>query len=99
MSKPAARVGDKSTGHDCWPPTTLVSGSSNVMANGVPVALIGSKWKPHTRKCKPKKTHTEVCVSGSSSVYVNGKPMCRVGDKLQHGDTIASGSGNVYAGG
>lgn len=94
--KAVVRIGDRSTGHVCWPPTRLSTGSPNVYANGIPIGEIGERWIPHT--CKAG-THTEICVEGSESVYANGVCVSRIGDKLMFGEYIAEGSPNVFVGG
>jgi uncharacterized Zn-binding protein involved in type VI secretion len=94
-----ALLGSKSTGHACFPPTTIVSGcASTVFVNGKPAAIIGAQLTPHS--CG-KTTHAggqRKVVSGSGTVFFNGKPAARIGDSIADGDAIGQGSGNVFAG-
>ena len=96
-----ARLGDKCTGHDCFPPRKSTSGSPNVFINGVPALRVGDSWKEHccTHSDMPHGCHDGVQESGSSSVFVNGRPLARIGDSVSCGGTVATGSMNVFAGG
>lgn len=91
-----ARVGDKSTGHDNCQPVSAVEGSSNVLANGKPVVLLGDKFAPHG--CDKHATHQGYLAEGSPSTFMNGKPVGRVGDAVSCGGTIAEGSSNIFIG-
>lgn len=91
------RIGDKTTGHDDWPPTECIEGSSNVFANGKPACIQGSHFAEHCDD--DDNCHTPVAVGGSSSIFINGKPAIRIGDKLSCGDTIAEGSPDINIGG
>lgn len=97
----AARLGDKCTGHDCFPPRKSISGSSNVFINGIPALRVGDSFEVHCCTCDdmPHGCHDGILESGSSSIYVNGKPLGRIGDPVSCGSTVATGSGNVFAGG
>tara|TARA_R110000764_G_scaffold78804_1_gene157176 strand:+ start:124 stop:411 length:288 start_codon:yes stop_codon:yes gene_type:complete len=90
------RLGDASTGHGCFPSKVNLAGSSNVFINGIACHRIGDAWMTHgCGTCTP---HGSVTASGSGSVFVNGRAIARIGDGLTCGDTIAAGSGNVFAG-
>ena len=95
------RLGDSCTGHDCFPPRKSSSGSGNVFVNGIPAHREGDSWETHT--CThpkiPHGSHGGSLASGSSTVYVNGKPLGRIGDLVSCGSTVATGSGDVFAGG
>ena len=94
-----ARLGDKCTGHDCFPPRKSNSGSPNVFINGIPALRVGDSFETHCCTCEdmPHGCHDGTLKSGSSSVYVNGKPLGRIGDSVSCGGTVATGSGNVFA--
>lgn len=85
---PVARVGDKhacpQTGH-CV--NVIVQGSENVMINGMPAAVVGSKTA-----CGAS------VVAGSATVTINGKPAAVIGSATSHGGVIISASGNVLVG-
>lgn len=93
-----ARLGDQCTGHGCWPPRPSTGASPNVFVNGIAVHRQGDAWAPHTCPSIPE-THASVLAAGSSTVYVNGKQIGRIGDPVACGSSVASGSGNVFAGG
>ena len=96
-----ARLGDKCTGHDCFPARKSISGSPNVFINGIPALRVRDAFETHccTHDEMPHGCHDGTLQEGSSSVYVNGQPLGRIGDKVSCGSTVAEGSGNVFAGG
>ena len=90
-----ARLSDKCSGHDCFPPRKNDSASSDVFVNNKGVHRVGDHWIPH--KCK-KKMHDSTLAAGSSTVFVNGKAVGRIGDDVACGSVIAQGSPNVFSG-
>ncbi len=91
-----ARVGDKDTGHGCFPPRASTSGSGNVFVNGIAVHRVGDSWATH---CCGSSCHASSLAAGSSSVFVNGLAMGRIGDAVACGSAVSEGSGDVFAGG
>lgn len=91
----AARIGDATTGHGCWPPTVVATGSQRVTADGIGIARAGvDEAVPHT--CPPiPETHTPHCQDGSQRVFIDGWPAFRVGDGYDCGDAQAEGSPRV----
>lgn len=97
MGKPAARVGDMHSGHDCFPPTNAILGSANVKINGMQAMNVGSQYQVH---CCPKKgCHQVIQSTGSATVKINGKPAARLGDQTACGAATITGSSNVMIGG
>lgn len=96
-----ARLADLCTGHECFPVRPNAQGSPNVYCNGRPVHRQGDLWETHccTHPDVPHGCHNANLASGSSTVYVNGKQLGRIGDPVSCGSTVATGSGNVFAGG
>lgn len=93
----ATRIGDKSTGHGCYPSRPNNQGSGNVFFNGISAHRLGDGWVQHgCGDCTP---HTGVTSSGSGSVFINGRSATRIGDNISCGDIIAQGSGNIFIGG
>jgi uncharacterized Zn-binding protein involved in type VI secretion len=92
-----ARQGDSCTGHDACPPRSSTGGSPNVFINGIPAHREGDAWGAHG--CPVHPLHGSVLASGSSTVFANGKPIGRIGDPVACGGAVASGSGDVFAGG
>ncbi len=90
------RLGDKCSGHGCFPSRQNIEASNNVFINGRGVHRVGDNWATH---CCGIPCHSGVASSGSSSVFVNGKPVCRIGDSISCGSTMATGSNDVFAGG
>lgn len=88
-------VGSTSTGHGGFPPTTAISGSPTVSANGNPISRLGDAWATHCN---------DSCHSGVTTppaprtVFADGLPVGMVGDPLSCGDTSATGSVNVFIG-
>lgn len=96
----AARLGDSSSGHSCFPATPIVAGSPDVSINGKPAARKGDTVIPHGCPCPytPHGFHGRSISAGSSNVSINGKPAARVGDAIDCGGSVAAGSGNVFIG-
>ena len=92
------RLGDSCTGHGCWPPRPSTGASPNVNVNGIPAHRQGDGWAAHTCPAIPE-THASVLAAGSSTVYVNGRQLGRIGDPVACGSSVATGSGDVFAGG
>lgn len=90
-----ARLGDKCSGHGCWPPRKNTSASSDVFVNGIGAHRVDDTWAAHT--CK-KNTHTSILSTGSSTVFVNNKALGRIGDDVACGSAIAQGSSDVFSG-
>jgi len=88
------RLGDVGTGHGCWPPRPIISGSSNVLVNGIPATKIGDSYAVH---CCPPPCHGGSQASGNPTVLVNGSPVARQGDSISCGGSALACSGNVMA--
>lgn len=94
----AARIGDNSTGHPhCYSPSPLVSGSGNVLVNGLPACRVGDQYSIHGA-CSDHSPHSYSATSGSGSVLINGRPAHRIGDATSC-CSCAQGSSNVIIGG
>jgi hypothetical protein len=93
-----ARIGDSvKTNHGCAAATTIATGSSDVLIDGIGAATVGSNSVSHAvsgRYCEV--FHVYTFSSGSNSVFVNGKALLRVGDGGT--ETVSAGSGTVSAG-
>ncbi len=89
----------QTAGHANFFPTTSVSGSPDVFINGGSAINVGSPFIIHCNTQPIPVYHPLSAASGSSSVFINGQPACRIGDNLDCGDTLASGSSNVFIGG
>jgi len=96
-----ARLGDTCTGHECFPPRANIEASPNVFVNGKPWHRQGDGWDVHccSHAGTPHGCHSSVLASGSSTVFVNSKQAGRIGDPVACGGSVATGSGNVFAGG
>ncbi|MEH6578925.1 MAG: type VI secretion system PAAR protein [Amphritea sp.] len=92
----AARLGDIASGHGCFPPTPITSGSGDVLINGIPAARVGDSVAPHG--CKDCPPHGRNIAAGSATVFINGKPAARLGDAISCGGSVNAGSGNVFIG-
>lgn len=84
-----ARVGVDTAGG-----TIVGGGQSTVYANGALVAVLGDAVAPHG----PSPHDAAVMVEASSTVFAEGIRVCRAGDAASCGH-VATGSGNVNAGG
>ncbi|MBE5212543.1 S-type pyocin domain-containing protein [Pectobacterium sp. A535-S3-A17] len=96
----AARLNDIGSGHDCFPETPIIEGSSDVIINGQPAARQGDAVLLHGCLCPnaPHGVHSRKIAEGSSTVIINGKNAARIGDGINCGGVIISGSGNVIIG-
>ncbi|MBN3181935.1 S-type pyocin domain-containing protein [Pectobacterium brasiliense] len=96
----AARLNDIGSGHDCFPETPIIEGSSDVIINGQPAARQGDAVLLHGCPCPnaPHGVHSRKIAEGSSTVIINGKNAARIGDGINCGGVIISGSGNVIIG-
>jgi uncharacterized Zn-binding protein involved in type VI secretion len=83
--RPVSRIGDITTGHQCYAPSVGVNSARTVFANGVLVHVVGNNFTPHT--CG-NDVHADVLVGGSSKVLVEGKPISRLGDVLAPGGAL-----------
>lgn len=92
----SVRKGDLSVGHSCWPSRPNIEGSSNVFVNGIAVHCTSQKWAIHCCTNYPYPCHDGVAGPGSPNVYANGLMRSRVGDPITCGDTMLTGSPNVY---
>lgn len=88
----AVRLGDKCSGHGCYPSRQNIEASKNVRINGKGAHRVGDKWASH---CCGAICHDGVALTGSKTVRINGKFACRVGDKVDCGSTMIEGSSNV----
>ena len=92
MGKPAARKGDKCSGHGSALPRPNDQGSPNVFINGKPAHRKGDHWMQHSG-------HDSRLATGSPVVFVNGKPQGRVGDTMiACASRVAQGSPDVFVG-
>lgn len=93
--RPISRLGDITTGHQCWAPTVGTSASLNVFCNGQAVHMVGNTFTPHT--CGTD-VHPDIAAKGSTSVRVNGMDIMRLGDILAPGGALmAQSTFNVFA--
>lgn len=99
MGLPIARQLDTLLGDRGAPEVVIINGTiSNVLINGLPCAVDGSKGPVHGHD----KTHTDfvqpTIIATSATVLVGGKPIARKNDPCQCGSMVTSGSNNVLAG-
>lgn len=95
MGTPAVRIGDILDGHDCYGTHFPVTGSPNVIINGIPSVRINDLISAHC--CGPP-CHSSSQATGSPTVFVNGRNKVRIGDFSECGSVNAVGSPNVLVG-
>lgn len=88
MGRPIVRVGDVNSGGGA-----VISGSTSVRINGLPVALDGSPVTAHT-DYKGLHTHAE-CRASQSDIKIEGKRIIFVGDVDTCGHVRQQGSPSV----
>ena len=92
------RIGDADVTHCTG--MTRAAGSSNVFVNGIGVSRQGDLNTAHLLppNIPPCPAHAAGIATGSLTVKVNGKGIGRVRDSIAGCTSVASGSGNVFAG-
>ena len=91
------RLGDRCSGHGCYPSRPSTQGSPDVFVNGIAAHRQGDAWAMHgCAHCIP---HGGVLARGSKTVFVNGLPVGRIGDPIDCGSRVMEGSVDVFAGG
>lgn len=96
----AARKGDLSTGHGCFPPTACIDAvASKTYINGILAQVQGSTFNSHRCGKTVHPTSSRNTTTGSGTVFIEGKPAIRIGDSIACGDTAGQGSPNVQIGG
>ena len=98
MSNPTATITSVTTGHSCWPSTTICQGSETVIAEGLPVSTLGHAAIPHQCIDVPFPVHGLSVAEGSETVIIEGLFAARIGDGMTCGDTIAAGVPSVITG-
>lgn len=93
------RIGDKSTGHGCFPPTSLViTPVQKTFINGIKAGVVSSACQYVQHVCKkavhPQATRTPS--SGATKTFIEGNPAARIGDNIGCGDACAQGSPNTF---
>lgn len=88
------------SGYKCYFPTQTSVGEANnksVLANGIPIVVIGNQVAPHALGgCGPD---TSTLTDASSKVFIGGKGVGRIGDTYGGGiNIITQGSSNVFSG-
>lgn len=89
------RLGNRCSGHGCFPPRPCIEASSTVFANGIGTHRQGDGWATH---CCGDSCHAGSLSEGSRSVFVNGKAISRTGDPVSCGSAAMEGSPNVFSG-
>ena len=90
-----ARLGDLSGGHGEYKPRPIIAGSSDCFINGIPIARVGDALAIHCDN--DNDCHTCNQSTGSSTVSVNGRPVARISDATGCGDSLITGSSNVFS--
>ncbi|QIG70373.1 PAAR repeat-containing protein [Rhizobium phage RHph_N28_1] len=87
-----ASISSGACGH---PPSGPSSWSGDVFANSQNVVRQGDTFEVHPDLFHPGRA----VASGSSTVFANSRQLARISDPINCGDTIATGSSDVIAGG
>ena len=85
-SIPVARLNDTCSGHHGFHPTKIISGSSNVIANNLPVARQGDEVLKHKRPNSPY--HNRYISGCSTTTIVNSRGVARIGDAVDCGGLV-----------
>jgi uncharacterized Zn-binding protein involved in type VI secretion len=93
------RVGDFSTGHDCFHPTALLGSPVRKTKFNNKFPGVVSNACQHAAHTCGKTTHpnnTRVPSSGASKTFIEGFRAARIGDPIACGDTCGEGSHNSF---
>lgn len=84
--------GSLTTGHQFYPPTTVMDGSPDTFVGNKPASRVGDSIAVHCDVVdEDHPCHNGKIVSGSSKVFINNKQAGRIGDPTSCGDRVASG--------
>jgi uncharacterized Zn-binding protein involved in type VI secretion len=93
----ACRLTDSSTGHGCFPPTTVNGGvASKTSIEGLMAAVVGSSHPPHS--CGTTVHAGRTISSGSAKTTIEGIPAARIGDSISCGDVMGQGASKTFIG-
>lgn len=99
MGRPALRLGDIGSGHDChFPPSVAIEGSSNIFINDRPAVRKGDAYEPHGCEGCLKPPHPRRLAKGAPSVRFNDRPAGRLNEPIDCGGEAIEGSPNVFIG-
>jgi uncharacterized Zn-binding protein involved in type VI secretion len=91
----ACRLGDKSTGHGCFPPTAVNGAvASKTTIEGPAAATIDSTHPPHS--CGKTVHSGRKISSGASKTTIEGKKAARIGDSINCGDAMGQGASKTF---
>lgn len=91
---------NRSTGHECYPPTLPVGPySTKTRINGKFVQLKNvTQYRPHTCNRTTHAGMQRLVTGGSSTVRIEGYDAVRIGDQIACGDIVGIGSRNTFGG-
>lgn len=90
-----ARHGSVTTGHETYPPTTLIATQTKVIIEGIPACVEGDTIVVHTNTVPPYDRHSGAVIANTSKVYITGIKAAQIGDSISCGDMIAQASSKV----
>lgn len=99
MKRGIACVGDMTSGHDGYPGTPIISGSSTMFCDNRAIACVGDICEKHNKS--KGHNHTPVITGGSSFFTIDGKPVAMVGSEASGGgcnsdNVIVEGSNTLF---
>jgi uncharacterized Zn-binding protein involved in type VI secretion len=93
------RLGDESSGHGCFAPTSLVTTpATKTFINGILIGLVGAEYATHSCDDTTHPQSIRTIASGSTKTFVEGYAVARLGDPISCGDVCAQGSENTFVG-
>ena len=93
------RIGDKSTGHGCFPPTVMITTPvAKTYFNGKFPGVVSPncKWAAHICGNQTHNSDQRYPTSGASKTYIEGNKVARIADSIACGDAIGQGSSNSF---
>ena len=93
------RLTDMSTGHGCFPPTSLTKTPiAKTFFNNLLAGVIDTncQYVPHTCDTVTHAGQERSPSVGSTKTFIEGKAAARIGDTITCGDACAQGSPNSF---
>lgn len=92
---PNHRITDVCTGHGCWPPRPLDTGSPDVITNNLQQ---GRLTDPYVVHCCGAICHIGYIADGSETVFANNLKVARQSDPVDCGSRCDAHSPDVFTG-
>ena len=87
-------IGNTVGGHGAYPPTKVLTGSTDVFGESIGVCVDGSDLGLHTQSPQ-EPPHKIAAANGSDDVMINDKPVTRLGDATSCNGIMMEGASSI----